>query len=1378
MAKAGQRATSGKTSHKNGGFALEPEFAHLAGQLSVVSLGGWCGVKGVIRELGLDGPNLPFDWLRCSLDGVRHAIASDFKDFLSYDYTFSPPNKQPAVHRDYANDCADESVLPFRDIYVGWGHSFWHYDLLLEAERQKYARRILRFQQLRCSKCPGFTSPLLFVRAANCTSELAGIGDLHDLLQQQFGERAHLLVTLNHQPTQHAIVFKDRPRLLLHTLGISEHMDGLHGVKPLFRDALAAGLNWCLGELPVAPGTRRCPFADLHGAGIQDVDLGSDLSRQWLHVPQAGAKQLPEGTLNLSQAMACQRRGAEVRRNPFDGHLYEQSGLQQVCSGHWSAEEVQFWESECKTLVRKATPELSSGKEQVMLSASKSTPSGHCWRGQEHLAAPVDEAVLGAPPAGSRRSKTLPSDRREEGEGCRAQPVSAAPVKSMERRRNPYDGELYGLEELMEACSGHWTQADVTHCWSLNCVPVDEVGRPLDACGKLHAGLAGAGTPGLRGSVQVISLGSHCGLKHALIRMGLSGATYPFDWLRTTLRSVLKPFGQTLMGFWITKRYCLSTEGPELRLMKSSLPMFWHNICWDDRDLRSFQRRARRLLELRKASHQNGRLLFVRAASSGQELRYAGELASLLSQMFGEQAHLLVLLGGQPMARMFYFKDQPSLSVATLSSALRSDSGSEGVIPRYRDAILEVVRRVGKFGGGVVQSCCWDELVSVNGGFLTKRAGCCPCAFVPASMVASELVFDWDAPAASATSSGKKKAELSSGQQKAMPVALKKRKKGGTTTVDGTKASAPVAAGFAAPEPKLGATRTALPGGKKSKKSTKADDSNSPPLSQQSKKAAAGASKVLPAKASVAAAASASGTKREASTDKLKQKPKKLKKNRQEREAAALASKAAVGSDATDGQVDPSLYLGAFRQLHQILVTGKCPEPFETFDAAEAGLGKPLTTALVQQGYSAPTPIQAQAWPLALQGVDMIGVAKTGSGKTCGFLLPVLARLRLREKRPKPQLGDPVTPSALVLAPTRELAQQIAAEAEKFAVVAGARIVSIYGGVPKGDQIRQLCSGVDVLIATPGRLFDFSDGNPERSPGMSISLAAVSYLVLDEADRMLDMGFEKDIRAIVEQCPATGKPEEGGGAFGPLAGTARQTLFFTATWPKEVQRTAASLTSKGAIQVRIGQGTDGDKLTANKSVVQKVYVLKQIDKLSRLKSVLQKELGPGETAFVFAQTRKTCDFLEKELWDQREDLSIGTWCRTIHSHRAQHIRDATLETFRQLTAGKDNGRKGILVATDVAARGLDIPGVALVVVYDFQGGGLGADSGVESYVHRIGRTGRAGKTGKAFTFFTKDDAGAAQLVELLEGAGQKVPGDLRHLGEKDAVWRASRPPQA
>lgn len=458
----------------------------------------------------------------------------------------------------------------------------------------------------------------------------------------------------------------------------------------------------------------------------------------------------------------------------------------------------------------------------------------------------------------------------------------------------------------------------------------------------------------------------------------------------------------------------------------------------------------------------------------------------------------------------------------------------------------------------------------------------------------------------------------------------------------------------------------------------------------------------------------------------------------------------------------------AYRNLHHIVVPDSCPPPLETFDYAAVDFGEPLVTALRSQGYLAPTPIQAQAWPIAVQGKDLVAVAKTGSGKTCGFLLPALARLRQLSPTVVPKKGKPSQPHVLILAPTRELAQQIAQEGAKFSHVSARRIVAIYGGVPKGDQVRELQQGADVLVATPGRLLDFSADKPDKGQGALVCMKQVSYLVLDEADRMLDMGFEADIRKIVNECPKSK-------ASGDSSALVRQTLFFTATWPKSVQTTAASLTSSNAVQLRIGQsGEGGDKLTANANINQTVMFVDERQKLTHLKDILQKEVGPGESCFVFARTKRTCDYLEQKLWDEKEELSIGTWCRAIHSHKEQWTRDENLATFRSITTGKDNGRRGILVATDVAARGLDIPGVALVVIYDFGGGSLAENGGVESYVHRIGRTGRAGKSGKAFTFFTEDDTGAAKFVALLDEAKQSVPGELRALAAKSARGKGSK----
>jgi len=309
---------------------------------------------------------------------------------------------------------------------------------------------------------------------------------------------------------------------------------------------------------------------------------------------------------------------------------------------------------------------------------------------------------------------------------------------------------------------------------------------------------------------------------------------------------------------------------------------------------------------------------------------------------------------------------------------------------------------------------------------------------------------------------------------------------------------------------------------------------------------------------------------------------------------------------------------------------------------------------------------------------------------------------------------------------------------------------------------------VDICISTPGRLMDLAGGDPSRGLKPALTLQKVTYLVLDEADRMLDMGFEPDIRKITEQCKPSGKAEEGGGAPGPLGGTKRQTLFFTATWPKNVQRTARSLTSFDSLGVSIGQGADGDKLSANPMVKQTILMVSWRDKSQKFHEVLKKELGVGQTAVVFCAQKHVCDTLEGEI-KQHKDYGFTPWCGVIHSGREQWYRDNTLKEFRDLTAtAEKSGKRGVLVATDVAARGLDIPGVAMVFVFDFGKSKNSDGASVESYVHRIGRTGRAGRTGKAWAFFTSEDSGASELVEVLEGAGQEVPPALKALG--DAEW--------
>jgi len=416
-------------------------------------------------------------------------------------------------------------------------------------------------------------------------------------------------------------------------------------------------------------------------------------------------------------------------------------------------------------------------------------------------------------------------------------------------------------------------------------------------------------------------------------------------------------------------------------------------------------------------------------------------------------------------------------------------------------------------------------------------------------------------------------------------------------------------------------------------------------------------------------------------------------------------------------------------------VATDCPDVYQTFE--ETGFPEALVLALRRSGFATPSPIQAVAWPLAMAGRDVIAVAKTGSGKTCGYLLPHLASLAARNgPAPKPSTelqpggwwkSDAVAPTACVLAPTRELALQIADEASKFAPAVRASVVCMYGGVPKNAQLAACRDGCDLIVATPGRLCDFLEPPQGRTPPITVS--AVRYLVLDEADRMLDMGFEPQIRKVVALCPQSAK---------------RQTLLFTATWPTSVARTAAALTARGAAQVRIGD--NGSKLVVNTAITQVAEVLAgESAKAPRLEAMLRDVaiLPKGERAIVFVATKRKCDVIAMQL--QRARFAVAG---AIHGDKDQREREAALSAFRA-------GERNILVATDVAARGLDIPGVALVVVYDFP-------REVADYVHRVGRTGRAGLTGAAYTLLTPADAGIARsLVQLLDDSKAAVCPQLR-----------------
>ncbi|XP_027917790.1 DEAD-box ATP-dependent RNA helicase 20-like isoform X2 [Vigna unguiculata] len=390
-----------------------------------------------------------------------------------------------------------------------------------------------------------------------------------------------------------------------------------------------------------------------------------------------------------------------------------------------------------------------------------------------------------------------------------------------------------------------------------------------------------------------------------------------------------------------------------------------------------------------------------------------------------------------------------------------------------------------------------------------------------------------------------------------------------------------------------------------------------------------------------------------------------------------------------------------YRASREITVQGHdVPKPVRMFH--EANFPDYCLEVIANLGFAEPTPIQAQGWPMAMKGRDLIGIAETGSGKTLAYLLPALVHVNAQ-----PRLAHGDGPIVLVLAPTRELAIQIQEEALKFGSRTSIRSTCIYGGAPKGPQIRELRRGVEIVIATPGRLIDMLEAQ-------HTNLQRVTYLVLDEADRMLDMGFEPQIRKIVGQI----RPD-------------RQTLLWSATWPREVE-TLARQFLRNPYKVIIGS----PNLKANQSINQVVEVVTDMEKYNRLIRLL-KEVMDGSRILIFMETKKGCDQVTRQ-------MRIDGWpALSIHGDKNQAERDWVLAEFK-------SGRSPIMTATDVAARGLDVKDIKCVINYDFP-------SSLEDYVHRIGRTGRAGAKGTAYTFFTHANAKFARdLIKILQDAGQDV----------------------
>lgn len=362
------------------------------------------------------------------------------------------------------------------------------------------------------------------------------------------------------------------------------------------------------------------------------------------------------------------------------------------------------------------------------------------------------------------------------------------------------------------------------------------------------------------------------------------------------------------------------------------------------------------------------------------------------------------------------------------------------------------------------------------------------------------------------------------------------------------------------------------------------------------------------------------------------------------------------------------------------------------FDFDMLGLKPILAKTLKEAGFKEPTPIQNQAIPIALDGHDIMGLAQTGTGKTLAFGLPLMEHLLSLHGKPEPK-----TARALILAPTRELVNQIADNLRVFSNSTPVKITTVVGGQSIGRQISVLSRGTDILVATPGRLMDLMDRR-------AIDLSTVKHLVLDEADQMLDMGFIHALRKIA-----------------PALGTPRQTMLFSATMPKQMEELAgAYLNNPKRVQVS-PPGKAADKVT------QSVHFMPKPAKPAKLREVLNQD--PDALVLVFGRTKHGCEKLMKGL------VADGYNAASIHGNKSQGQRDRAIKAFR-------DGQIKILVATDVAARGIDIPGVAYVINYELP-------DTPDNYVHRIGRTARAGREGEAIAFCSAEEVDLLVQIEKL-----------------------------
>ncbi|XP_045817860.1 DEAD-box ATP-dependent RNA helicase 42-like [Trifolium pratense] len=401
-----------------------------------------------------------------------------------------------------------------------------------------------------------------------------------------------------------------------------------------------------------------------------------------------------------------------------------------------------------------------------------------------------------------------------------------------------------------------------------------------------------------------------------------------------------------------------------------------------------------------------------------------------------------------------------------------------------------------------------------------------------------------------------------------------------------------------------------------------------------------------------------------------------------------------------------------YRKQLELKIHGKdVPKPVKSWN--QTGLTSKVLETIKKANFEKPMPIQAQALPVIMSGRDCIGIAKTGSGKTLAFVLPMLRHIK---DQPPVVAGD--GPIGLIMAPTRELVQQIHSDIKKFTKVMGIRCVPVYGGSGVAQQISELKRGTEIVVCTPGRMIDILC----TSSGKITNLRRVTYLVMDEADRMFDMGFEPQITRIVQNI----RPD-------------RQTVLFSATFPRQVEILARKVLNK-PVEIQVG-----GRSVVNKDIAQLVEVRPENERFLRLLELLGEWYEKGKI-LVFVHSQDKCDSLFKDL------MKHGYPCLSLHGAKDQTDRESTISDFKSNVCN-------LLVATSIAARGLDVKELELVINFD-------VPNHYEDYVHRVGRTGRAGRKGCAITFISEDDARyAPDLVKALELSEQIVPDDLKSLAD-------------